>query len=141
MDKYNIKRYYSPSFFVESCVNEMARIADDKDSEFASIAIICNEELVQELFKYFIFMDFDGFTFDMGYIDFEHDYEDGDYAICITNDGFVSIDKTHFDDGKPKIFGEDLVYIHEYSKQSLKKFQEDWHKDGTVIAFSLGNGE
>lgn len=138
MGDYVIKRYLSAPIFVERCVNEMGSIADKKDSDYSSIAIICNSEFAQELFKYFITMDFDGYTFDFGYLDFDYEY-DKEYAITITNDGLVSIDKVYDENGFMEVFDEDLIYIHEYCSSVVKLYQEKYRGKDIVIDFSIEN--
>lgn len=109
---------------VADTVDTLAYIYNQSKERYASVAIIADENLTEDIIK-FVLSEF-GVTVD--YIDFDKIDFDDSYGLIFTieNDGLhFSVEKAMCDDGCYKSFGSvDYIYISSTTDFNFVKYQD-----------------
>ena len=140
MINYDIEEFCCPTCLAMNAINAMLETQELSNDDYSSVAILCKEDLAEELLKLFCNIEINGFEFNIEYINFDKIDYDKEYAVTIDTDGTLCVEKAYFDDGEMMIFGEDLIFVSDECNCKLFINQADFCEDN-VIAFSINENE
>ena len=115
-------------------------IYDKNKYKYTSIAILCQEDLVEALLKHICTTStIEQFDFIINYLNFDSEDYDNEYIFILSiDDGMLllSIEKAKHDNNEYKTLEEDFVYISDECNSELILRQTAY--EGDMDIFSIG---
>ena len=116
-NKYNIEteEFCCESSLLQDALDTLGYIYKQKKDDYASIGILCNEDLTEKIIKRLnVICAIGDIDLDIDYIDFDKEDYDNDYGIVLSvSDGQLTlgIEKAYCGNGEYKLFDFDYLYI------------------------------